>query len=99
MDLLLLIICGIFATATVFIACEISQRLIDAFDDIDSTIERFDWYLFPVEIQRMLPMIIMYAQDPVSLECFGSIICTREVFKSVRICCYCCCFQNQSSID
>lgn len=83
MDLFLLIICGIFATATVFIACELSQRLIDAFDKIHLNIDRCAWYLFPKEIKRILPIVIVYAQEPVSLECFGSLICNRDVFKNV----------------
>ena len=68
-----------------FIACEISQRVNDAFNGLNLTIHQFDWYLFPIEIQRMLPMIIVVAQQPVTLECFGSISCSREVFKNVGI--------------
>ena len=83
MPLLLLIINGIIAFAMVFIACEIGQRMNDAFDKIDFTIDQSDWYLFPIGVQRMLPTIIAVAQQPVSLECFGSITCTREVFKNV----------------
>lgn len=79
---------GIIATALVFIACELGQRLGDALEEIDTTVERFDWYLFPIEIKRMLPMIIANAQNAVKLECFGSIHCTRELFKNVRICLY-----------
>lgn len=79
---------GIIATALVFIACELGQRLGDALEEIDTTVERFDWYLFPIEIKRMLPMIIANAQNAVKLECFGSIHCTRELFKNVRTCLY-----------
>lgn len=83
MDLSLLIICGVFALSTVFIACELSHQLIETFEKIEFTIEQFVWYEFPNEIKRLLPMIIAYAQEPVSLQCFGSIYCSREVFKHV----------------
>ena len=83
MPLLLTILNGFIAFATVFIACELGQRMNNAFDGIDLTIDHFKWYLFPIEIKRVLPMIIVAAQQPVSLECFGSIICTRDVFKNV----------------
>lgn len=83
MPLLLSISNGTLALATVFIACELGQRLTDGFNDIELTIDQFAWYLFPIEVKRMLPMIIADAQQPVYLECFGSIGCTREVFKSV----------------
>lgn len=69
----------------VFIACELGQRITDAFDGIDCTIDQLDWYLFPIEIKRVLPIIIVSAQQPVSVGCFGSIICIRVVFKNVGI--------------
>lgn len=76
---------GVIALTAVFIACELSQRMNDAFDGIDATIAQFDWYLFPIKIQRTLPMIIANAQQPVTLECFGSIVCSRQVFGKVGI--------------
>lgn len=76
---------GIFGLALVMFACEIGQRMSDAFEEIDITMERFDWYLFPIEVKRMLPVIMENAQEPVTLECFGSIGCTRDVFKKVGI--------------
>lgn len=84
-SLSVLIILGTSALTVVFIACELSQRMGDAFDEIGSTIDQFDWYLFPIELKRMLPMIMAIAQRPVSMECFGSIACTRDVFKNVGI--------------
>lgn len=83
MPLLLLILDGIFAFTTVLIACELGHRMNSSFERIVFTIEQLDWYLFPIEVQRMLPMIIAIAQQPVTLECFGSIMCNREVFKNV----------------
>lgn len=76
---------GIFAFGTVLIACEIGQRMNEAFDKINFTIDQFNWYSFPIGMQQMLPIIIAVAQQPITLECFGSIKCTREVFKKVGI--------------
>lgn len=81
-----MILNGIVALTTVFISCEIGQRMTDAFDKINFTIDKFDWYLFAIDIKRILPSIITIAQQPVSIECFGSIACTRDVFKNVRFC-------------
>lgn len=83
MPLLLTILSGICALAAVFIACELGQRMTDAFEEIEYTVDQFDWYLFPIEIQQMLLMTVANAQHPVSVECFASITCTREVFKNV----------------
>lgn len=76
---------GCFSFVFMFMICELGQRMNDAFDKIDSTIEKLDWYLFPNEIQRMVPTIMAIAQQPVTLRCFGSIVCTRDVFKDVGI--------------
>lgn len=81
--LLISILNGIFAFATVFIACELGQRMYNAFEKIDFNIEQLKWYLFPSKIKRLLPMIIAAAQEPVEMECFGSMTCTREVFEKV----------------
>lgn len=40
-------------------------------------------YSFPMELQRMLPIVILIGQQPVALECFGSILCLRNTLKSV----------------
>lgn len=80
---MLLILNGIFASITVFIACELGQRMGDAFDGISSTIDKLDWYLFPTKVKRMLPTIIANAQPPLTLACFGSIICDRNNFEKV----------------
>lgn len=76
---------GALGLTLVFIACDLGQRTSDAFAGIDITIGQFDWYLFPIKIKRILPMIIANAQQPVLLECFGGITCTREVFRKVGI--------------
>lgn len=69
----------------VAIACELGERMSGAFEKIDVTIEKFDWYLFPIGVKRMLPMVMAGTQQPVALECFGSIACSREVFRKVCI--------------
>lgn len=67
----------------VFTACELCQRVSDAFEEIDDVIDQLDWYKYPSDIKRMLPMIMINAQEPTIIECFGSISCSRMVFKQV----------------
>lgn len=67
----------------VFFTCEIGQRFSSGFDNINDVIDQFDWYSFPVEIKKMLPIIIQMAQQQVAIECFGSIMCLRDTFKKV----------------
>lgn len=74
---------GIWAFGTLFFCCEIGQRGTNLFEEIDDKIAQIDWYLFPNDMKVTLLIIIMTAQQPVDIECFGSFSCKREVFKKV----------------
>lgn len=65
------------------IICEIGQRYCNGFDGFIKKIDQFKWYLFPLELQQILPIVITNAQQTVTLKCFGSIACNRENLKKV----------------
>lgn len=67
------------------VICEIGQRVTNAFEPIEDTFKEFDWYSFPMRIQRKLPIIWSLAQKPITLNCFGGISCNRESFKMVNL--------------
>lgn len=74
----------LYAIGVVFAFYEFCQRLTNAFDEIDDEFQTFDWYLYPHEIQRMLPTVLMVIQEPVVIECFGSTYGLRDTFKKVN---------------
>lgn len=83
--MLLMTICEIvYAFGTLFVACELCDRLAIAFEETGEMFEQLDWYLFPIEIQRIMQMSLIFTQQPFAVYCFGSITCDRETFKSVR---------------
>lgn len=71
-----------WSVVEIFVFCETSERLTIEFDEIDFYNE-WDWYLFPNEVRRILPTIIINVQEPVALQGYGNITCTRETFKRV----------------
>lgn len=75
----------LYSFAVVFIDCEMGQRVNLAFAKCSEIVEQFDWYLFPTEIQRMLPLILNITQQPFEIVCFGSAAGDRETFKSVCV--------------
>lgn len=79
------ILYAVWSFGLVFVACEISQRSCDALNEMDDDIGQLDWYMYPAEIQRMLPIIMENSQQPVIIKCFGSFPCSRETFKEVRV--------------
>lgn len=72
-----------YSIFVLFAVCELCQRATDSFVDIDDIIDEFDWYLFPIKVQKLLPTIMIMAQKPITIECFGSILCNRSTFKEV----------------
>lgn len=66
-----------------FVACEVGDRVSSNLWEINDATDEFDWYSYPIDIQRILPMILMSVQKPVDIECFGSFKTNRESFKKV----------------
>lgn len=86
-DSMVLLVIGFYvsyAFGLVLAICEFGQRLSNAFEGIHDDIALFDWYLFPHKIQRTLPIILVTAQQPVEIKCFGSISAVRENSKNVN---------------
>lgn len=68
----------------IFGICEFGERLNkSSSEEINYTFEQSAWYLFPRDVQSVLPFLIMVAQKPVDLDVFGSISCSRITFKKV----------------
>lgn len=86
-DSMVLLVIGFYvsyAFGLVLAICECGQRLSDAFEGIHNDFALFDWHSFPHKIQRTLPIILMTAQQPVRIKCFGSISAVRENSKTVN---------------
>lgn len=65
------------------ITCELGERFTAKFNEISLFIDQFKWYSFPFQMQRMLPTIAVYAQQPITPEVFGSLTCSRDSYKKV----------------
>ena len=59
------------------------QNVSNQFNKLGDEIYKCDWYLFPHKLQRMLVIIMINAQEPVSIRGFGNVVCTRDSFKQV----------------
>lgn len=67
---------------SIFVYCDSGERLVSEFNKFDVYC-LCEWYMFPLFAQRSLPMIILNTQQPVVLQGFGSVQCTRETFRRV----------------
>lgn len=68
-----------------FIPCEMGERLSNGMLEIEDSMNQFDWYLFPFRIRKLLPIVLHGLQQPVQIDCFGSIAFIRETFKKVSL--------------
>lgn len=64
-------------------ACEMGQRSSDLYSNFEKEMIHLDWYLYPIEMQRILIPMTIYAPKSVEIKFFGSISCSREQFKKV----------------
>lgn len=72
-----------WAFIQILIFCELGKRVTDRFAHISDVIYFSEWYTFPKEIQQMLPTVLVAAQEPVVLQGFANLKCTRDSFKKV----------------
>lgn len=66
-----------------FLTCELGERIASLFNELDNEIVQLEWYLFPMEVQKLLPMVMINTQESIVIQCFGSVACTRWQFKKV----------------
>lgn len=71
------------AFVLVFIFCELGERLTHRFNRIDNEVLCLSWYMYPLKVKKILPMIVAGTQEPFILTGFGNVPCTRAAFKSV----------------
>lgn len=74
--------------AQIFLFCEFGERLTGRFNEIDQQVNQCDWYTFPLQIQKLLPIFLKGTQNPIVLYGIGELKCTRETFKDVSNCFY-----------
>lgn len=65
--------------------CLFGEKVTTQFDKVNYSIDQCSWYEFPMEMQRILPMMLMMAQKPVFIEAaYLNIGCSREQLKKVK---------------
>lgn len=81
--LILVIVQAFYAFGLLFTICELCHRVTQGFNEINDQLQEYNYLLFPVEIHRLIPIMVIFVQQPVDFKFFGSISCSRESFKQV----------------
>lgn len=66
-----------------FLFCYFGEVVTTAFEELSDEIYQCDWDTFSYKIRRILPNIMLVAQEPVHIQAHGGIRCTRDTFKKV----------------
>lgn len=73
-----------WAFAQICLFCECGERLSDQYNDIDIKLFQSNWYTFPKDIQKLIPILLNGTKRPAVLRGIGNIILKRKAFKNVR---------------
>lgn len=74
----------IMSFAIIFAFCELGAQVTHQFNSLDDVLCQVKWYILPIEVQRMVIMLMLDAQQAVFLRGYGNIVCSRDSFKNVR---------------
>ena len=66
-----------------FMLCEPGERVTNAFEKFNEELEQCNWHLLPPNLRRLYLIFVMDTQQPINIQCYGGILCTRETYKSV----------------
>lgn len=64
--------------------CEFGEFVMNQFGKFNDQLCQCNWYLLPIEIQRILVIAMLNTQQPVIIRGIANAMCTREVFKKVQ---------------
>lgn len=72
-----------FSFGLVFIYCEFGERVTARFHEVNDSFYEMDWHLFPIETQRMMPIILSLTQQTVQIQAYGNVPAVRATFNAV----------------
>lgn len=75
-----------FSYLTIFFFCETAQQITEQYDEIESVFCQCNWYSYPIEVQQIIPTIMMATQKEIAIRGFGNLIFNRASFYQVFTC-------------
>lgn len=72
-----------------FLLCYYGDKVTSTFEDLRDFIYLSDWQLFPLEMQKYMPIMLMFAHEMVYMHAFAEIHCTLQTFEQVIFISYC----------
>lgn len=68
-----------------FLCCEYGECVTHQFNLFDEELRCCGWYLFPIEMQRSMLIILTGNQQLEVIQGYANTVCTRDAFKMVKV--------------
>lgn len=68
-----------------YLICEPGARTTTEFEMFEEELRKCEWYLLPIEMQRMYTILLSDTQNPIQMCSYGGIVCNRDTLKRVLI--------------
>ena len=81
--LLRLLVMVFWSFVMLFIFCENGETVTHQFQVFNVELRQFNWYILPINVQKMFIIVVANAQQPSFIRGFANAICLRESFKKV----------------
>lgn len=84
MEMVISVIMLFHAIVINFLICEHGQWVTNQYAQLHDELDACDWYLLPIELRRLYFIFLLNTEQPVHLQCYVDIRCSRNTFKKVR---------------
>lgn len=68
-----------------YLQCDFGDDVAIAYSNLSDSMYQKSWYLCPIELQKGAMVIMLFAQQPTTLEGFASLNCSRTTFQTVEL--------------
>lgn len=77
------IVSNICQFSWIYLLCNNGEEVSSKFGKLSDSFFHCSWYTFPTDLQKLIPIVINFAQKDVRMNGIGNLACTRETFKQV----------------
>lgn len=67
-----------------FVICEVGHQLSNIFDNLVNAFNQCEYESLSIDVQQMIPILLLAMQNTPALQSLGSFTCSRETFKNVN---------------
>lgn len=82
-EIISIALAGLYTFVFNSVVCELGQWMTNQYEVFEDELTTCDWYALPIEMQQLYLIFLLDAQQPIHIQCYGGIACSRETFKVV----------------